>query len=362
MYKEGISAVLLAYGEADNLRHLLPRLKTNLQKTGEAFEIVVVDAKDPIDDSSAVCASFDVIYVNQEEPHFGGAFRTAIRYARYNKFLIMDEDGSHNPDVIPAIHRKFYEGYDLVIGSRYVKGGVTNDSKLSILMSRTLNFIFRICLGIKAHDISTDFRMYHTEQLIETETHCKHYDVLQEVLLQLKMRKPDMKIGEVPITFNKRLAGESKRQLIPFILSYIRSLFNLTLLRMAGTKKRQELYRNILLYLMFGLIAAGIDYFVFVLLISGSFANRAEIANIIGAVCGFVFTFSTNTFLNFKKNDRILQRLISYGSITILGLIVSTGAISLLKETMDLKILKVLVLVGIAAIQFALNRLITYRA
>lgn len=361
MFKEGISAVLLAYGEADNLRHLLPRVRTNLDKTGEAFEIIVVDAKDSIDDSSEVCASFNVTYVNQEEPYFGGAFRTAIRCASYNKFLIMDADGSHDPDVIPYILEKFNEGYDVVIGSRYVKDGVTNDSKLSILMSRTLNYIFRFCLGIKAHDISTNFRMYYTEQLVETETHCDYYDIQQEVLLRLKMRKPDMKIGEVPITFNKRLSGESKRQLLPFILSYIRTLFNLSLLRIAGTKERQELYKNTLLYLVFGIIAAGIEYFVFVFLINSAFANKVEAANIIGALCGFTFAFCANTFLNFKKRDRILRRLLSYGAISMLGLIISTSAISLLKNVMDLKILKALLIVGIAAMQFMLNRKITYR-
>ena len=53
-------------------------------------------------------------------------------------------------------------------------------------MSKMLNLAFRICLGIKAHDISTDFRMYDTQQLKNVKLDNKNYDVLQEVLLKTK--------------------------------------------------------------------------------------------------------------------------------------------------------------------------------
>ena len=107
----------------------------------------------PLDDTPAVCKKFGARYVNQRLPHFGGAFRTGIKAARYDKFLIMDSDGSHNPIYIPDIYKKFVKGADVVIGSRYVKGGKTNDSKVSIIMSHILNFVFRIITGIKAKDI-----------------------------------------------------------------------------------------------------------------------------------------------------------------------------------------------------------------
>ncbi len=116
---------------------------------------------------------------------------------------------------IPAIHKMFVEEKcDVVIGSRYVKGGVTNDAKSSQIMSHMLNFAFRVCLGLHANDLSTDYRMYHTKQLKKVKLTCENYDVLEEVLLRLKLNKRDkkLKIGEVPINFQKRMYGESKRQ------------------------------------------------------------------------------------------------------------------------------------------------------
>ena len=241
----GISVVLLAYKEAENLKVLLPQIKEEVEKCGEEYEILVVDTAKPLDNTKEVCAQFGARYINQEYPGFGGAFRTAIKCANKNKFLIMDSDGSHPPKNIPEIHQKFVtERCDVVIGSRYVKGGVSNDARSSILMSHMLNFAFRVCLGLHAKDLSTDYRMYHTKQLKRVKLECENYDVLEEVLLKLKLNKPDknLKIGEVPINFQKRMYGESKRQLLKFIISYIKTLVRLTLMRIKdafpGKKKK----------------------------------------------------------------------------------------------------------------------------
>ena len=230
----GISACLLAYKEAENLRALLPQVHAALKETGEEHEIIVVDTQTPLDDTADVCREQGARYVNQEEPHFGGAFRTAIRHASLDTFLIMDADGSHKPEYIAPIHKLFARGADVVIGSRYVRGGKTQDSALSVAMSKILNRAYRWCLGIKAKDISTNFRMYRTEQLKNVNIRNDHYDVLQEVLFMLKRANPALDIRETPITFDKRMFGESKRRLLPFVFSYMRTLFRLMGMRLRG--------------------------------------------------------------------------------------------------------------------------------
>ncbi|MDE7122117.1 MAG: glycosyltransferase [Oscillospiraceae bacterium] len=222
-----ISTVLLAYQEAENLKILIPKIKKQLDRIGEDYEIVVVDTEQKTDDTDKVCEEYQVKYVNQKYPGFGGAFRTGIEYAQMELFLILDSDGSHDPEYIPQLYQTFRSGADLVIGSRYVKGGKTNDSILSVVMSKMLNTVFRLMLGIRAADISTDYRLYRTQQLKNISLQCENYDVLQEVLLQLKLQKPDFCIKEVPITFQKRIYGESKRQLLRFVISYIKTLFRL---------------------------------------------------------------------------------------------------------------------------------------
>ena len=235
--RSGITVALLAYKEADNLIILLPKIINNLQKINIPFSIMVIDTATPLDNTEEVCIKHNVKYIGQEMPGFGGALRTAIKYADRELFLILDSDGSHNPCYIPEMYKKFVdEKCDIVIGSRYVKGGNTFDSKTSIIMSKCLNATFRLFLGIHAHDISTDYRIYDTHQLKDVKLTRVNYDILQEVLLKMKLNNPKLIIGEVPITFEKRIFGESKRKLVTFIFSYIKTLFYLTLMRLSAIK------------------------------------------------------------------------------------------------------------------------------
>lgn len=235
---KGISVVLLSYKEAENLKILLPEIKKEVEKCTNNYEILVIDTEKSLDNTKDVCTENGVCYINQEKPAFGGAFETGIRYAQKDIFLIMDSDGSHPTNKIPEIYQRFVSSScDVVIGSRYCKGGESNDKTSSKIMSHILNFAFRIVLGVNARDLSTDYRMYHTSALKNVNLECKNYDVLEEVLLKLKLNKSDKKliIEEVPISFSKRMYGESKRQLLKFILSYIKTLFKLIGLRIKNT-------------------------------------------------------------------------------------------------------------------------------
>ncbi len=230
-----ISAVLLAYKEEESLSLLFPRLIEKLDSLGEEYEMIVVDTAQPLDNTKGVCDKYGAVYVNQEEPGFGGAYRKGISVMKGDKMLVLDSDGSHDPVYIPDIYNKYITGYDVVIGSRYTKDGRTQDAVSSRIMSHILNGVFRIVTGVKAKDLSTNFRIYRADVLRQIKLTSTNYDVLEEVLLLMKLKiGKDFKVGEIPITFNKRIAGESKRRLIPFIISYIKTMFRLIGIRIRG--------------------------------------------------------------------------------------------------------------------------------
>lgn len=234
------SVVLLAYKEAENLKILLPQINKIMDGMKIDYEIIIVDSAKPLDNTKEICMENNAIYIPQEEPFYAGAFRTGIKYVSKEHMLVLDADGSHDPNVIPQIHKKFSEGYDMVIGSRYVKGGKSNDSKSSFVMSKILNTTMRLCLGIKAKDISTSFRLYNAKLIKSVKLERNNYDVLQEVILKMKLKKKPFKIGEVPIEFNKRMFGESKRQLFKFICGYVVTLFKLTSMNISAKFKKRD--------------------------------------------------------------------------------------------------------------------------
>lgn len=119
--------------------------------------------------------------------------------------------------------------------------------------------------------------------------------------------------------------------------------------------------KHLILYGVFGVSAAVLDYAIFFVL-NCYCSVLPEIASLSGNICGFLFTFSCNTFFNFKKSSHILYRFISYLSITAGGMALSTLLIYFTKNAANVYLLKaVLVLFVIPVIQFILNRKITYR-
>lgn len=232
----GISVIIPAFNEEKNLKVLLPSLKSILKKMNTSYELIVVDAKASSDNSQGICALHSAEYVKQSSYGYGNAFREGIRKSTYEYILVVDSDNSQDISRIPQMYDAIKKGAELVIGSRYVKGGKTDDPISSVIMSRLLNFCYRAFLGFRQKDISTDFRIYSASMLKSIETRCLNFDVVEETLFLLINKYPRIKIEEIPISYSKRLEGASKRKLFTFIKDYIKLLFRLKTMR-KGEKK-----------------------------------------------------------------------------------------------------------------------------
>jgi glycosyltransferase involved in cell wall biosynthesis len=124
----------------------------------------------------------------------------------------MDADFSHNPRYIPSMVDKTGQGYDLVIGSRYVRGGGTSGCTLDRrFLSWGANAFARTMLGLRAHDTTAGFRCYRREVLQSLdldEIKASGYSFLIEMLYRLQ--RLGWRVGEVPILFENRRLGKSK--------------------------------------------------------------------------------------------------------------------------------------------------------
>jgi dolichol-phosphate mannosyltransferase len=123
----------------------------------------------------------------------------------------MDADFSHNPRYIPDMLAKVGQGYDLVIGSRYVHGGGSNHGPVRRVFSWGANTITRLMLGLRAHDTTAGFRCYRREVLESLDLDgikSSGYSFLFEMLYNVERR--GWQVGEVPIFFEDRRLGASK--------------------------------------------------------------------------------------------------------------------------------------------------------
>lgn len=222
-----LSVILPAYLEEENLRILLPRLVNVLEQFGVLYEVVVVDTQTPMDHTKQVCEENGVRYIARKQGNtFGDAVRTGIESSYGTYVIFMDSDGSHEPEFIGDLYQYRHE-YDVVVASRYIKGGVTENSLVLILMSQLLNVIYSFILNIKCKDVSNSFKLYPGDVLRSLKLQCNNFDIVEEVLYKLSRKIPNMRIKEVPFVFRKRMFGNTKRNLFIFILTYIYSIIRL---------------------------------------------------------------------------------------------------------------------------------------
>jgi dolichol-phosphate mannosyltransferase len=125
--------------------------------------------------------------------------------------VTLDADWSHPPDQLPAL-LKAAETADVVIGSRYTPGGqIVGWPMQRRIMSKAVNSLSRLILGLPIGDFSANYRVYNTEYLANLpwdKINSAGYAFIEEVLWHLK--HAGATFAEVPITFTNRTRGKSK--------------------------------------------------------------------------------------------------------------------------------------------------------
>ena len=222
-----LSIVIPAYKEEENLSYLLPKIINEINDLNITSEILIVDTNKPLDNTLKICEKYGVIYLNRDfDNNYGSALKKGIMHAKGLKTLVMDSDGSHNPEEIKNLY-SYSKKFDLVIGSRYVKNDNTENNKLLIFLSYLVNIFYRIFLKINVKDISNSFRIYDSNQIKSIDINCKNFDAVEEILIKILIKYPYISLIEIPITFKKRIFGKSKRKLLAFTFFYIATLVKL---------------------------------------------------------------------------------------------------------------------------------------
>jgi dolichol-phosphate mannosyltransferase len=218
-----LSILIPALDENKNLSILLPKIRSEVKVKN--IEVIVIDGYLHDSKTYLVCKRNNVVYCQRKNNNtYGEAIREGIKKARGDYTIIMDADFSHSPKFINAMFKK--NDFDVVIASRYINDGGTENPCHLILLSRILNYFFSKILSLKIKDISNSFRLYRTDKLKNIITTCNNFDVVEEIIYKLNQKYKNLSIIEIPYIFKKRKFGKSKRTLI-FAISYFITLLKL---------------------------------------------------------------------------------------------------------------------------------------
>ena len=121
-------------------------------------------------------------------------------------------------------------------------------------------------------------------------------------------------------------------------------------------------YKKIILYFFFGCFAAGVDLCVFLALFN-IFDFNPVVATVASISLATVVGFFLNAFMNFKVNDRIMIRFISYATVSAVGMLLSSATLYIFYNMygFDANFVKIAFLPVIFLVQYLLNSAISFR-
>ena len=208
--KNKVSFVIPTYNESKNISTLVEQLFAVAKKENIDLELVIVDDNSPdktgeIAEQLAKKYPLKVVH-RSGKLGLGTAVVAGFKAASGNILGVMDADLSHPPEVLPALVKPIIEGgYDLTIGSRYVKGGGVEvwpfHRKIISLGATYLAYPLT-----KIKDPVSGLFCLKKEVIENVDLGAKGYKIGLEIFVKGKYKK----YKEVPYIFRNRIFGESK--------------------------------------------------------------------------------------------------------------------------------------------------------
>jgi dolichol-phosphate mannosyltransferase len=214
--------VLPTFDEAENVAAIVSAAQDVLRAAAPGgFRILIVDDSSPdgtgrIADGLALAAPDEVQVLHRTErqglgPAYLHGFRTALD-AGASHVMEMDADFSHDPRDLARLLERARGDADLVLGSRYVRGGGVEDwGPLRRFVSRGGSLYSQLVLGLDLRDLTGGFKCFRREVLeaIDLPTvRSKGYAF--QVELTYRTVLAGFRVAEVPIVFRDRQLGRSK--------------------------------------------------------------------------------------------------------------------------------------------------------
>ena len=209
--------IIITYNEIENIGELIPIV---FKIVPSNVDILVVDDSSPDGTGKAVEELFPefpnrlFLFTRPVKEGTSAAYIAGFKWGLerdYDAFLQFDGDFSHNPEYIPRMLKEI-ENYDVVIGSRNIKGGGVKDWTLSRnIISRGGSLYSRIILSCPVRDLTGGYNMFRRTALEKIGLDgiiSKSYSL--QIELKYKAYRKGCSIKEIPIIFTDRIRGVSK--------------------------------------------------------------------------------------------------------------------------------------------------------
>lgn len=203
MKSSDLLIIIPAYNEEGSIENVVNNIITNYPQ----YDYVIINDGSK-DNTSIICHqnNFNIVDL-PVNLGLAGAFQTGLRYAyenRYKKAVQFDADGQHLAEYIQVLEEKADEGFELVIGSRFVTE--KRDSSLRMLGNTLISAAIKLTTGKTINDPTSGMRLF-TEALIKEFALNVNYGPEPDTVSYLLNN--GVEVAEVQVLMQERQAGES---------------------------------------------------------------------------------------------------------------------------------------------------------
>lgn len=213
MIEDNSLVITATYNEADNIEKFINEVMSS------NCHLLIIDDNSPDNTADYVKNSkyfnISLFLISRESKQgYGTAFIEGFNWGlskNYDYLISMDGDFSHSiKDLKRLLLNK--DNFDLVVGSRYTKGGATLGWSLHRkILSKYANKMAKFVTRSEIDDMTTGFRIYKNKSLQKIDFQDSKYNGYSFLVdLLYKCEKADLLISEQPITFIERELGKSK--------------------------------------------------------------------------------------------------------------------------------------------------------
>lgn len=249
-----ISIIIPTKNEHGNVDRLIKKINEITEKYNLDNELLVIDDNSTdgtIEDVEKICRSQKNLHLYQRSQYshlfpkypkkwkylgIGSAHKVGYNLAKGDFIITIDADLSQPPEKIMDLINLLKNGYDIGIGSRYIKGAKSEQRILNHIISRVGNIYLSIMFRLRITDFSNGYRIIKKEiwEKIKRYEYTNANNFLIELLYYGHVN--GAKIGETPIYFKKREIGNSKT---PFKEEVLKALYLPIKLKRLNQKSRR---------------------------------------------------------------------------------------------------------------------------
>lgn len=198
-----MTLISATWNEVEGTRAVLPKIDRAV-----VDEIIVVDGGST-DGTVEFCKSQGYTVFQQKRRGYGAAIREAIEKSTGDLLIEFQPDGNSLPENVPAMVNKLKEGYDFVVGSRYIDGAKSyDDDMLTMIGNRIFTHLTNILFGSSYSDVLIGFRGFRRDAYSKLAMTA---DGLEwSIQMPIQFRKKRMRVADIPADEPKRIGGVRK--------------------------------------------------------------------------------------------------------------------------------------------------------